>query len=241
MRVDVLFTPRDVRSELLHHRAVAVFDVLRATTTMAAALAAGVAEIRIFDSTQSALLAARAFDPAPILCGERNCLPPPGFDLGNSPAGFQRTLHAGRKVFMSTTNGTRAIIAAREARYIFPAALVNASAVAARLLATGLDITLLCAGTDGERADEDLLGAGAVIDALSKSAPIQAGTVVTDEAAELFRQSRGDLASVMSQTTGGRNVISVGLKADLAFAAQLDSVPTVGQVHDQPLRVIPSS
>src|ERR1019366_3874702 len=241
MRVDVLLTPRDVLNDTLHHRAVAVFDVLRATTTMTAALAAGVAEIRIFDSPETAWSAAHACNPVPILCGERNCLPPPGFDLGNSPAGFQKKLHAGHTVFMSTTNGTRAIIAARSARFIFPAALVNASAVAARLLATGLDITLLCAGTDGQRADEDLLGAGAVIDALSRTADIQSGNPATIEAAELFQKSRGNFLSVISKTPGGRNVIAVGLEADVVFAAQLDSIPVVGQVFDGPLRVIRSA
>jgi 2-phosphosulfolactate phosphatase len=142
---------------------------------------------------------------------------------------------------MSTTNGTRAIIAAQSAKFIFPAALVNASAVAARLLSTGLDITLLCAGTDGQRADEDLLGAGAVIDALSKITDFEADSALVAESAELFQQSRGDLLPVMTRTTGGKNIIAVGLAADIAFAAQLDSLPFVGQVLTDPLRVVRSA
>ena len=74
MRVDVLLTPRDVRSDRLPDRAVVVFDVLRATTTMTAALAAGMGEIRVFDSLDAAGLAAKKHGERCVLCGERNCL-----------------------------------------------------------------------------------------------------------------------------------------------------------------------
>src|SRR5258707_6334294 len=102
MRLNVVLTPKDVKPDSLTNRAVAVFDVLRATTTITAALAAGVSEIRIFDSIDAAKSTAKVCQPAPILCGERNCLPPPRFHLGNSPVGFQRKLHNGRTVFMCT-------------------------------------------------------------------------------------------------------------------------------------------
>jgi 2-phosphosulfolactate phosphatase len=238
MRLNVVLTPKDVEPYSLTNRAVAVFDVLRATTTIIAALAAGVSEIRIFDSIEAATLAAKGYQSAPILCGERNCLPPAGFDLGNSPGGFDAKLHTGRTVFMCTTNGTRAIIAARSAKFIFAAALVNASAVAKRLVATGLDVTLLCAGTNGEPAPEDQLGAGAVVDAISKLTNFDAENAVTTESLDLFRASKGHLISALANTTGGQNVLAVGLKNDIDFAAQIDSIAVVGLVLDDPLRIV---
>src|SRR3954468_14343851 len=148
MQLDVVFLPSELQPGQLQGRAVAVFDVLRATTTMAAALSAGVGEIRLFPDIESARSAAQAFPGAgKLLCGEARCLPPPGFDLGNSPGAFNRESHGGRTAFMSTTNGTRAILAARDAAAGFVASLVNASAAAVALAATGRDITLLCAGT----------------------------------------------------------------------------------------------
>ena len=128
MNAKVILLPRDLRPEDLRGRSVVVFDVLRATTTMTAALAAGVREIRVFGDLESARRAADAFHGSRLLCGESNCLPPPGFDLGNSPGAFNRETHAGRVAFMSTTNGTRAILAARGAHAIFTGALVNAAA-----------------------------------------------------------------------------------------------------------------
>ena len=105
-------------------RPVVVFDVLRATTTMAAALAAGIREIRIYGSTTAARVGAVGNESL-LLCGEEKCLPPRGFHLGNSPGAFSSQLHRDRVICMSTTNGTRAILAASDAHRIFTGALVN--------------------------------------------------------------------------------------------------------------------
>lgn len=237
MRIDVLLTPRDVRPEFLSERSVAVFDVLRATTTMTAALAAGVREIRVFDSLDAAAHAAQTGGNSPLLCGERNCLPPPGFDLGNSPGSFTRALHAGRTVYMATTNGTRAIVAASATRLLLVGAVVNASAVAQQLREEGSDAILLCAGTGGEPALEDLLGAGAVLDALERLSAMELENDIARIALRLFRSNRGNLRSIMAEATGGQNVLAAGLGADIDFAAKMDSINLVGRVHDGPLRV----
>src|SRR5215207_2958869 len=108
MNVDVVLLPTLWPQNRDRQVIVVVFDVLRATTTIAAALAAGVEEIRVYGDTQAAAEAAgRCGPPAPLLCGEERCLPPDGFDLGNSPGAFESQMHRGRTVCMSTTNGTR--------------------------------------------------------------------------------------------------------------------------------------
>src|SRR5438270_6879245 len=137
MDAKVILLPRDLRPDDLHGHSVVVFDVLRATTTMTAALAAGVCEIRVFGDLESARRAADAFHGPRLLCGESNCLPPPGFDLGNSPGAFNVAAHERRVAFMSTTNGTRAILAARGAHAVFTGALANAAAVAQAAAAGG--------------------------------------------------------------------------------------------------------
>jgi 2-phosphosulfolactate phosphatase len=240
MKVDVLLTPREVRAERLTARVVVVFDVLRATTTITAALAAGVAEVRVFDSLDAATAAACAFTGgAAVLCGERQCLRPAGFDLGNSPGGFTREVHAGKTVFMCTTNGTRAIVAARAAKVLLVGAIVNATAVARRALAERIDgVTLLCAGTDGEPAMEDLIGAGAVVDAMTRESVVELGNDAARVALRLFRASRGDLRGALAEATGGRNVVAAGLVGDVDFAARLDAIAVVGRVFDEPLRVV---
>lgn len=235
MKVEVVQLPRLLQARHLVDHAVVVFDVLRATTSMTAALAAGVKEIRVFGTIADARAAADGFAGEKLLCGEVKCLPPEGFDLGNSPGAFCGD-HRGRTMFMSTTNGTRAIVAARQAPLILAGCLLNANAVADVLYAAGRDVTLLCAGTDGEVAPEDMMGAGAVIDRL-----VDRGATVPDSnsvnAHKLFRDAAGNLFKALAETRGGQNVINVGLQADVEFAARVDVFNVVGRVHDGPLRV----
>jgi 2-phosphosulfolactate phosphatase len=250
MTIDVVFLPQYLTAPLAG-RACAVFDVLRATTTMTAALAAGVKEIRLFADLLSARSSAQS-DPAPhLLCGEEACLRPQGFDLGNSPGQFLPA-HRGATLYMCTTNGTRALLAARDAHIVIPAALVNASAVARVLRETNRDVVLLCAGTNGQIAMEDCLGAGAVIDALTKPAtPGQSASAVpgsstgfslSDSAQmslRLFDSCRHGLRSALSETAGGRNVLSANLPQDIDFASRLNAFDVVGIASGDPLTVRP--
>jgi 2-phosphosulfolactate phosphatase len=217
---------------------VVVFDVLRATTTIAAALAAGIREIHVFASVEAARSAARTAHSETILCGEEKCLPPAGFHLGNSPRGFKSGAHANRVVFMSTTNGTRAILAARAASRLFAGALVNARGVARAVASEKLDVTLLCAGTGGQIAVEDILGAGAVIAELREHAEV---TLASDRALlaeSLFTAGRHNLTDLLRQSRGGRNVIAAGLEEDIDFAVRLNQINVVGMIEAGEIPVI---
>ena len=237
VNLDVVFLPKHLEPRHLAGRTVVVFDVLRATTTMAAALEVGVEEIRVFGSLDDAARAASTHRGARILCGEENCLPPAGFDLGNSPGSFRRELHAGRTAYMSTTNGTRAIVAAQLSKALFTGALVNASAVARAVAIQANDVTLLCAGTGGAVAMEDVIGAGAVMAALDRISPISPESDAALIARRLYEAAASDFRAVLSETLGGRNVIAAGLLEDIAFAARLDAVDVVGFVERQTLSV----
>jgi len=235
MTAQVVLTPRDLKSADVVGRTVVVFDVLRATTTMTAALAAGAAEIRVFDSLDAARAAAGQFAGPKVVCGELNCLAPPGFDLGNSPRQWDQLNCSGLTVFMATTNGTRALAAAAALKpgTLLAGALVNAKAVARVAMAAGTDVTLLCAGTAGEVSFEDLIGAGAVLSELQVSTSGDAALI----ASRLFQQSRDDLTSAMRLGTGGGNLIRVGLEADIDYCAKIDSLAIVGRVNADSLTV----
>jgi 2-phosphosulfolactate phosphatase len=238
MKIDTVILPRELDPQRVAGRTIVAFDVLRATTSITAALVAGVAEIRVFDSLEGAMAAAGEFEGPKILCGERHTLPPPGFDLGNSPGQFDPVKHAGMTVFMSTTNGTRAIVAARSAAMLLTGALVNAAAVARRVFTEGRDVTLLCSGSDGNPSMEDLLGTGAVIDVLQSLGEVELDGDLARVAVKLFGACRDSLPAVLSDSFGGHNIRRVHLDADIAFAARLNVFDLVGRVVDGPLRVV---
>jgi 2-phosphosulfolactate phosphatase len=240
MKIDIIALPRMLTDAHVRNRAVVVFDVLRATTTMVTAISNGAKEIRVFGSLDAAALAASEFDGPKILAGESKCLPPPGFDLGNSPGDFTPERVAGKTIFLSTTNGTKAIVAAQRAAMLFAGAVVNATAVAALLGKLGMDVTLLCSGTDGQVAPEDRRGADLVRDALrlmvddvvSEDEPLMGRAIA--EMRNSIAPNSDTMALEFRRYPGGRNVIHAGLDRDIVFAAQRDQFNTIVEITGPP-------
>lgn len=228
VEAEVVFLPRDLGD--VNGRTVVVFDVLRATTSMAAALDAGVRQIRIFQTKDELRAAGR---PADVLwCGEDKCLRPTDFDLGNSPGDFNQRDHADKTLFMSTTNGTRAILAAGASSHVFAGALVNAKAVACAVMKIGRPVTLLCAGTDGRVAIEDVAGAAAVLEAMQSIHPVTSIGDATLLAQHLFNRDKTELFFLLGSSQGGQNIYRAGLEKDVKFASRLnaiDIVPRIGR------------
>lgn len=218
-----------------------VIDVLRASTTIATALAHGASAVLPRRSIDEAL-AARADHPGALLGGERGGVRIAGFDLGNSPAEYAAERVAGRPVVITTTNGTAALAACHDAAEVLVGAMVNRAAVAAAAhrLATEQNaaaIHLVCAGTDGLVTDEDVLAAGAILDAAGSDPAAVHDTL--DPAARAARRLYRDLAAAgrdglaarialaFRTCRGGENLLALGMEADLAAAAAIDSLAMV--------------
>jgi 2-phosphosulfolactate phosphatase len=190
----------------------------------------------LFSSVETARAARANEADRPLLAGEVRALRPEGFDLGNSPDEFVADRVSGRRIFMATTNGTRAILAcaAAGAQHVWAGALVNAAAVAKRLAAASRPVTLVCSGTVGRVSLEDMLGAGAVMAETGKIVSVEAGNDSAVIAAEVFGAMRGDLAGALRRGQGGKNVHAAHLDPDVEFAANLNSIDTVGAARGTP-------
>src|SRR2546428_5991767 len=158
MRVHVALTPADASGLALDGWAAVAVDVLRATTTVVAACAAGCARIiPVTDSGAARERAALFAAGEVVMAGERGGEPIPGFHLGNSPLEFTPERVRGRTILLTTTNGTAAMLGAGSAGAGAVAALTNLSAVAGWALAQGRDLAVLCSGDDGSLSPQ---GAG---------------------------------------------------------------------------------
>jgi 2-phosphosulfolactate phosphatase len=104
--------------------------------------------------------------------------------------------------------------------------------VARALAEERLDVTLLCAGTDGQIALEDVIGAGAVIDSLARITTLQPACDASKMAALLYRENRHRLDETITETCGGMNIRAAGLGDDVSFAAAVDSLDVVGVVKE---------
>src|SRR5262249_9659060 len=144
--LEIAYTPEQIREllqrDLSGHTAV-VIDVLRATSTEITALANG-AEAIFPAATVEEARALKEKTPSLLLAGERHGLPPEGFDLGNSPREFTAEKVKGRKIVHTTTNGTLAWLACRNAAETLGAAFLNLNAVTERLRRKGGPVLLVC-------------------------------------------------------------------------------------------------
>lgn len=213
---------------------VVVIDVLRASTTIVTALANGASAVRACGSLEEARRAADAAgrrEGTCLLGGERGGVPIEGFDLGNSPSEYTAARVAGRRVVTTTTNGTAAVEACPLAPVLLLGALVNRGAVARRVAASmaagGSRVHLVCAGTDGVATEEDLVAAGAILDA-ARPLPPSLDAAAT-RALRSFRDAwrSGGLVAALERSRGGRNLIEIGMEGDIETAAAVDTIPLV--------------
>ncbi len=161
-KLTILHSPalwRAIPPDQLRDSTAVVIDVIRATSTIASALAQGAAGVMPVAAVEDAF-ALKAHDPEALLAGERGGQALPGFDLGNSPEDFTRKRINKRMVILTTTNGTQALAACVGARHVVTACLLNLDAVAARLQELGPPWIVLCAGCNGHFGVDDAIVAG---------------------------------------------------------------------------------
>jgi len=170
MRVHVALTPGEFPDLALGGRAALVVDVLRATSMVVAAFDAGCARIIPVANAAEARERACAMAPEPVLlAGESGGDRIEGFDLGNSPLDCTPESVGGRDILLTTTNGTAAMLKARQADAAAIAALTNVGAAVRWAISTGRDLTVLCAGDRGGFSLEDAVCAGLVADGVGRA------------------------------------------------------------------------
>ena len=144
MKIDVHFEPAAPLPDLTGSTAV-VIDVLRATSSMVEALVNGAQGVYPAPSIEGAIkLASSLGRDDTILCGEARGHMIEGFDLGNSPREFSAERVAGKRLVMSTTNGTGAFFLAGDAVRVLACSFMNLSAVAAAAMESE-SIVVVCA------------------------------------------------------------------------------------------------
>jgi 2-phosphosulfolactate phosphatase len=237
MRVDVFFGAAQLPPAHVTGRVVAVVDVLRASTTIAVALANGAKNVVPVESSDEAILRSKAFERAAVLlCGERKLQAIPGFDAGNSPLEFTREVVDGKTVLLTTTNGTPALLATQGARDVVVASFVNFSAVLAMLRAAlrgGADVSIICAGQDRQFALEDAACAGRYARYITNR--------ITDvemndgaRASALLDRRYGDrLDKLFADSAHGRALVDAGFAGDLEVCAAVDAYPVIPLYHDR--------
>ena len=216
MRVDLAWLPP---AEAPRDRTCVVVDVLRATSSVAVLLGRGLRGVYPAADIEAARALRARLGEGVLLCGERNALPPEGFDAGNSPTEFAHAdLGRWSEAVMATTNGTPALLACLAAPLVLAAAPLNAAATIEACLAAERDVLLVCAGRRGQRASDDALAAALLVRRL-----VERGAAPEANAREglaLLDAAGGALAGAFRMTEHGRALLELGFEADLDFCAE---------------------
>jgi len=204
VHVHVAFTPAENAAAPLG----VVVDVLRASSTIAQALAAGYRRVLCCAEIDEAR-ALREATPDSLLGGERDAVRIEGFDVGASPREFLEP--RAETLILSTTNGTRSILtAASRCDEVLLGSLLNLEAVAAAVRERGRDAVVVCAGFKGRFALDDAYCAGRIVELLDADRSDAA------LAAALVARAFPDAREGLNARTYG----PPGLEEDIAFCAR---------------------
>ena len=219
--IDVALTLEEVRGIPLAGVTAVAIDVVRASTTIVAALAGGARAVLPVATPDEARVLGRRDGLGPMLIGgERGGAPPPGFDHGNSPAEYTPDRVRGRTVVFTTTNGTRALLALAGAHRVAVGGFVNAAAVVTWVEAEQGNVLLVCAGERGRFCLEDAVCAGLLVSRLARE-----GGALTDAARAvraLWDRYASDLGAMLADAAWAQALVGQGRGDDLPLCVALD-------------------
>ena len=238
MKIEVILSPSIYDGRVLkqHHTTVAV-DILRATSAICAAFAAGVAEIVPLDSLEPL---AQYSKLGYTLAAERNGEKVQGATCGNSPTEYLSMQLDGQRLAYSTTNGTVSILRAAASDRLLVGAFANLSALA-QALASGAepaDVVVLCSGWKGDPSLEDTIFAGALIEKLRQNLPdIELVNDAAMMAEMLWNKAKSDPYAFCLNATHVQRLLRLGYEADIRWAFVADSCPLVPHYDNGKLTV----
>jgi len=244
MKLDVVFTANGLTSAEVQGRTVFVIDILRAGTTVCAALHNGARAVVPVASTEEALRLAQTLGvEETVLAGERNAIRIPGFALGNSPREMTPELVRGKTVVITTTNGTGALLAVANSPQVYLAAAANFTMAGLRAneaWTRAEEILIICAGREQRFSLDDAYCAGRLVEAALGGGR---GRAALNDAAlatlDLVRRYGRRWERPLLASRAGRELTELGMKEDVIDAARVDSYPVLAQFQNR--RVVVSA
>lgn len=227
--LSVHLVPALVAPSLLVDSVVVMIDALRASVTIASALASGASAVHPTLTVEDAISLSKRMQSEGlardriVLGGERGGVLIPGFDLDNSPLAYTPERVQARTVIFTTANGTSTLLHAHGAARILIGALTNVSAVCRRIEADPREVHILCSGTRGEISLDDCLAAGAMVERL-----VAAGRELGSDDSGLVclrlwqEAKKAGVLEAMGASRGGRNLGRLGFDADIRFCSTVD-------------------
>jgi len=238
-KIHVLTRKEELDSVRVAGKVVVVLDILFATTTMVTVLANGALEVvPVLDEAAARAEGLRCKEGGFVLAGELYAETLPGFA---HPAPLSLLEHgiAGKTIVYSTTNGTVAMALAAQAARVYCGALLNAGRLVEHILDrhAGDTVLLVCAGSGANFNFEDFCGAGCYVERFAERLGATADLSDAARAARtVYRHA--PLPQALLDCRLGRMMEKRGLRREVEFAAQIDTLPVVPVLDAGRLRLL---
>jgi len=238
MLIDIQFLPSPPNPNLLSDRVVVVIDVLRATSVMVHAMSEGALEIIPVTTVEEALDMAKGFPRSSIvLGGERGSKKIPGFDLGNSPKEYVTETVSGKKLILTTTNGTKAFHLVSLGKEILVGSFFNIGAIAKRCLELDRNLLIFPSGDERNFSLEDTICGGMLIELITKKRRKPISLTDASQCAQiLYKRFEEDLLEAFYLSHHGKELIHRGFRDDLVYCARVDTTNIVPVFRDGVIR-----
>lgn len=242
MLIDVILLPSLTVTPPLSGRITVVLDILRATSTMVTVLGNHAAALIPVAEPEAAFELQRKIGAGQcILGGERKGYKIPGFDLGNSPAEYKEATVSCKTVILCTSNGTKAVLWAKEAQEVIIGSFLNMGVICDTLKSCSgdrsipKDITIVCAGREGNFSLEDFTGAGMIVSLAGSNCELTDTAKVALLTYEKSRES--GLTAFVGQAEHGRYLKEIGMESDIALCTALNKYPILPKMVDGIIRL----
>ena len=223
-QIDVCFSPFLYPVYEKEGQIVVVIDVLRATSAICTAFKYGVEKMIPVATIEEAL----AYKQQGYLVGaERNAIAIEGFDFGNSPYSYMTDKIKGQTVVITTTNGTQAIEAAKNAYAVVIGSFLNMTALCDWLVQENKSILLLCSGWKNKFNLEDTLFAGAVVDRLTSDSNNTYNCDSAIGSKHLYNLAKDDLFSFLSTSSHRNRLAKLDLERDIKYCLTLNQCAVI--------------
>jgi 2-phosphosulfolactate phosphatase len=240
MKINVLFSPIVADELFFTGKTSVVIDVLRASTTVVAALQNGAKEIIPVASVEFAVkISGGMFGGQTLLGGERNTKKIAGFALGNSPLEYTSEIVSGKTIVLYTTNGTKAIVKAKFSENLFICSFLNLNAVANHLAQLNKDVEILCAGRSNSFSMEDMICAGKLSAEILK---IKEDAELTDSAkasVALNKSAGKNLVKMLKETEHGKILLENNFEDDIKYCAKLNTSDSIPVYNSNVIKLMP--
>ena len=224
MEIDIQLIPFPPNSKVLLDQTLVVIDVLRATSVMIHAMSQGASEIIPVATVEEAFQMAKAFPKGSIILGgERESKKIPGFDLGNSPKEYIAEKVKGKKLILTTTNGTRAFHLVPIGREILVGSFFNIGAITQRCLELDKDLLIFLSGNEGNFSLEDTICGGMLIELITREKKKSISLTDASYCAQiLYQRFQNKLLEAFHLSDHGKGLIQRGFEEDLFFCSQIN-------------------